>query len=186
MSSYLDKVLRVIESSIGGLLGMVIAFELIVAGVLLVIDPPSGNIHVPRVWSIPILAVTVLFDGWLVMALWDGFHAPRLHLGFAVAQRMPRLHPAWRPIVAVIWFAHAIALGVTACAMHRVMARSASGGGVPVPPFVLLVFAMTFLCNIYILLFLSAVSPGWRAPGIFWRWRFAVDVALSAGSIFLN
>src|SRR6185369_14461863 len=41
--------IEVIESVVGGLIALLLEFEIIVGGILVVIDPPSGNIHVPRV-----------------------------------------------------------------------------------------------------------------------------------------
>jgi hypothetical protein len=183
VAGLLKRVVGVIESTIGGLFGMVIAFELIVAGIGMVVRPQSY--HISRVLTVPILGAAVLFDGWLVMALWDGLRDGRLPLGLSVARHMRRLHSSLRPLVAVVWIGHAVLLAASAYGMDRFLNRYAASGGFPVLPIVLLAFAMTFLCNIYIVSCFSAISPRSRIRRVFWRWRLAIDVAISVAAVLV-
>jgi hypothetical protein len=179
--------IEIIESYIGGLLSMVIAFELIVGGILVLVDPPSGNVHIPKFYSIPLLACAVVFDGWLVMTVWAGLSAGQFPVGLWVALRQPTLPWALRPVVALVWVAHAVMLGYSAFAMHGVTQGMNRVGALPAgveAVLMLLAFGMTFLCNIYILLVLQSLWPRARAMHVFWRMRFALDVLLTVGSYF--
>jgi hypothetical protein len=170
-----------VESYVGGLLALLIAFELIVGGILLVAAPPSGNIHLPKYVSVPLLVVAMGMDGWLMGRVWQCVRDREFPLGLALGQLHPRLPLPLRPIAALGWLAHAGFMMVSAVAMHAAVdtMNSYRADVGATAGLLLLVFGLTFAANLYVVLAVSAVKKGSRLVALFWRWRILVDLALT-------
>lgn len=176
-----------VESFVGGVFSILLALSLIIWGIWLMGDPPSGSLHLDGISTAAICAVTVIFDGWLLANVCEGFFRSRIPLALWVAQRLPRVPVILRPVVAITWLAHGVTLGFVAYRMHMALANGLRTGETSLE-FELwmfaLVFGMTFLCNIYVLLAIQSISRSSPLQHLFWRWRFAFDVAL-ASSVFV-
>src|SRR5262245_19400179 len=101
-----QRVFEVIEGYVCGIVSILVAFEIIVGCLIVVIDLPSSHMHVPRIYSVPVLAFALVADGWFLGAMWDCIRNWRLPIGPSVANRFPRVPIILRPLAALWWLAH--------------------------------------------------------------------------------
>jgi hypothetical protein len=186
------SIFETIESWIGGAIGLVIGALFIAMCVMTVTHTVDPKLHLPQWAGWPLLVASVLFDGWFIFSVYRCLDRRELPLGPALAIRQRRLPSMLRVLQALWWLVRVGILVVLAFRLEQVMAANThywgEGADVNLATVVMtfFIFGVTFSANLYMMLTISVFIRDIAKLERIWRWRLAVDVAITIAAVIFG
>jgi hypothetical protein len=179
-----------IESWIGGAIGLVMGAIFIVFCVMLLIDFPDSKLRMPRWGAAPLLAASVLFDGWFILTVYRCLGRRELPLGPALAMRQRQLPAPLRLLQAAWWLARVVILVLLAFRLEQVLGapawKSDADSNLVLIILTIFVFGVTFTANLYMMLTVSAFTRNAELLDRIWRYRLALDGAITIAALIFG
>lgn len=167
-----------VESWLSGVLAVLLLFEAAI-GMLIIVFMESANFHVTRWVSVPMLVIVVSVNATLIARIWDTLTMERRPMPIFLADRYMPMGGLARSFYTLAWGTYS-ALGlVGAFAMASAVERLLGEGEFAAFGMFVLSYGMSFLANLFIVLFLAAITGELDASRAFWKRRFLIDLAMS-------
>ena len=172
-----NRTMERIEAWLSAFTGTLLSFFFL----LVVVLPNQWAIRIPVPLFLLLLFTLVYFlEGRFLIQLWVCTFRGRIPIGPAVASAFGNGSAIGRIVGALWWLAHTLAGLFFVIGMEvQLMVRLNQPQGFRIAIAVIL-FGWMICCNIFIALVIKTISGRDSAVHTFWKWRLAVDAAVSA------
>jgi hypothetical protein len=179
-----------IESTIGGVFAVVVAFCFLLGGVIAcyIVSVDRNARTSPEILSGAVGIGVVLIEGLFIWALMDAMEKLEEPRALLFAQRQPRWPVVLRPVVVLWWLIHFLAGAAATIAIERVFPAGAAWRekviltAIPV----VLILAGSYASNLFLLLAVAAAFPRQAIIEVVWRRRIVVDLMVTAVALGLG
>ena len=178
-------VFEIIESWICGLIGMMVAFEVAVGMLLVLVDFRKANFHISHWVSVPVALVLVPGTLWTMMAIWESLNKRRYPVGLEMGKIILQWPTILRRFSTLSWAANGILTLGTSYAFSVGLQRMDGLEWGPTLGITLFALSTGFLGNVYIVLFVTALTSRLDWAKIFWSWRLIADLTITVMPLFL-